>query len=184
MPDAPVFIIFAARFQKPKNLLFMRKFLWIVFSFSLLLATSCSLNTESHHTPLIQVHSMVSGTDTLSVLGTADGYVMDTIAVGDTVLFTVSFYSYTNLLTGFSIVREEEKADIEYKLKADVDSLLTAASSDYEKGLFYVPAGYCYVGLQFNYIPKESGENVNLLFTVDSDSNYPHNELNIKTPIR
>ncbi len=166
----------------------MRKgipFIWLVFSVMLLsVCVSCDIDSESHYTPLIQVHSMVSGSDTLRVSLSSDGYLLDTIAVGDTVLFTVSFYSYTNLLTGFSIERDEDRADIEYLLTAQVDSLLRAASSDYDRGLFYVPTGYTYVGLQFNYIPKASGSNVTLLLTVDSDSNYSHNELSIRTPIR
>lgn len=161
----------------------MRNFVWAALCLLMLAAASCDLNTKSHHTPLVQVHSMISGTDTLSVSSTVDGYVMDTVRVGDTVQFKVSFYSYENQLTAFSVECDEEKTAVEWDMTAEVDSLLRAGASDFEHGLFRVPAGYCYIGFRFRYIPTEAADDLSILFTVDSDSNYPHSDLTLRTPV-
>lgn len=166
----------------------------ILIALVLLAFTSCDLEGESNYTPnifFIQQPINQKG-DSLNSFYTdkAGVFLMDTISVGDTVLFYLYMDAYSNQLTSFYINQSADSVSrIILPSKASMDTIFTA-SSDYNKGKFLMDATRNSIRFPFWYVALKPSKEAKLEFTVTSNAQFEGgfasnvNGFQLKTPIK
>lgn len=145
---------------------------------------ACSWENESHTTPTITYQSPIlrNSADTLLITVTEDGYVLDTLQVGDTALFDVFFYTGLNNMQSIRIKHDSTHAELHYYFRNQLDSIVLP-SSDFERGEFFIEQGTMGLRMQVGYIATAPTPNAKLQFYVESDSKYSPGKRTIITPI-
>lgn len=155
--------------------------------------SACDLNGEANYTPeIFYVHNPVRNhTDTLSSYYTdqAGVFRMDTINVGDTVLFYMYVEGYANNLTSFYITRSGDGvSELAYPDSIGMDSIFLN-TSDYSKGKFDMDGTKTRLLFPFYYIALKASDEAKIKFAVISDAKFDtgfasnSNSFELKTPI-
>lgn len=168
----------------------LTKILCCTFVLTALLFTACKFEDEAHFTPEIRVitpiirsHYDTHEHDTLLVLRRGEeGLGLDTIFVGDTVFFDVTFNTYANNMQSISIKHDTASVELGYMEREKLDSLFLP-ESDIDNGEFLLDEGIIGVRLQFYYLALQEDENPKLEFTLTSDSKFSPGMLKFATPI-
>lgn len=156
--------------------------------------TSCDLDGSSNYTPNIFFiqHPTNQKGDSLNSFYTdkAGVYLMDTITVGDTILFYLYLDAYANELTSFQISQSADSVSrIIWPLKSSMDTIFTAGS-DYNKGKFVMDGTRNSLRFPFRYVAMKPGKEAKLEFSVSSNAQFEGgfasnvNSLQLKTPIK
>ena len=170
-----------------------------LFILLVLLVAMCSCNwyTEPQHSPSISGSffyinpvfdgdSMVSAQDTITDLfydaddNTYD--LMDTIYIGDTVMFAAKFYTYNSDLVSVKIDWDKHHMDVWYFLTDSTKNVLTS-ESDTTNGKFVFDLGYNAVSFPLYFTPLVKG-GLNLKLTVTSTSYYPTSSTKFYIPVQ
>jgi hypothetical protein len=166
----------------------MRRSVLYIFAVALCLV-SCSENDEPQYTPQISVSHLIvwhedaeQAHDTLKVYSTNDGYVTDTISVGDTVRFAVACDALTNQLKSLETQTDANVLAFTIFLTSQHNQALEA-TSDAEKGLLYFKPGYRYAAFEMQYVAQKSGS-ANVSFTVSTTSKFSPATLSFRQPVR
>lgn len=160
-----------------------------------LLVVSCDFSGESNYTPgifLLQ-RPLTNNNDSLDIEVTGEQglLLMDTIQVGDTVLFAVRFEAYANRLTALSL--KHTPANAAKILLPPVERLDSTfnSNSDYDKGEFYLDPLYSTLFVVFSYVALEPTTDARLEMTVMSDAKFEgggygsnYAVVKLKTPIK
>lgn len=155
---------------------------------------SCDLTGESNYTPQIYfIHQPVDQQgDTLSSYYTdkAGVFVMDTIEVGDTVLFYLYLEAYANQLTAFYLNQSADSvSSILLPSTSSMDSVFVEGS-DYHKGKFIMDGTRNSLRFPFWYVAKKPSVEAKIEFIVVSNAKFEGgfasnaNSLQLKTPIQ
>ena len=166
----------------------MKKIIYLSLPLIMAVVLNSCLTSESdiQETPLLSVTAIRNSTDTLKIYTTTETntFRLDTVAVGDSILFfTVMYSGRQNRLTEFKFDFDAEIAEIHLKNTEKLDSIFSP-KSDYEKGLFVVNVEANYIWLPVIYIPKTPSSNTTVSFTVKSNSKYSPTTVKLKTPIK
>ena len=150
---------------------------------ALVVLGSCDWNVEPQYSPEIygshfyvnpvfEGDSIISAKDTLRLSnGAADySYKLDTLYLGDTVMFSSIFYSVNNNLVSVRIDWDSTKMKLWYTLPADVDKVLTSQTNLQEGDMYFAP-GYNRLAFPIWFTPLVKGA-MSFSLSVDSDSEY------------
>ena len=125
--------------------------------------------------PLLQGDSVVGAKDTLDLIYDADNdsYKLDTVYLGDTVMFASTFYTVTNNLVAVEMKWDTTEMDLWYLTTADIDKALlkTDTVGNLTCTMRFNP-GYNRVTFPIYFTPKERG-GMKLKLSVESDSDFP-----------
>ena len=140
----------------------MKRYIFVVLVCTLGLV-SCSWDKEPQYSPVISNTYFVAyhadslqTTDTLKITIEDDEYVIEEIAVGDTVRFGALLNAVTNQLTSFIIKTDTNYLNLSLILSTDFTTALDA-SSEPEKGILNFKTGYGVAALGIQYIARKSG---------------------------
>ena len=159
------------------------------------LMTSCIKHIEPQYSPeiysssfylnpILDGDSIVSAADTLSLYYDAEegAYRMDTVYIGDTVMFASTFYTFTSNLTAVELKWETNLMNLWYPLPSGVKEVLTD-QTDIDAGKLYFNPGYHRVSFPIYFIPLVGG-NRTLKLSVESDSEFPVSSVLLNIPVR
>lgn len=157
------------------------------------LLSSCNLDGEANYTPEIYFlkNPVIVGKDTLNRYYTdvSSVYRLDTIQVGDTVLFSMYMDGFANNLTGFYLVQSADSVTkIRFPNPAAMDSLFLPAS-DYAKGKFLMDGTHPGLIFPFYYIALKPSLEAKISFAVTSNAKFDNGfgsntaSFELKTPI-
>lgn len=158
---------------------------------ALLLTTSCSFNrgAEIHTTPDIRYYSPITRhaadtllIDTLLVKIVEDGYLLDTLQVGDTAYFDLVFNTGYNNMQRVQITHDATCSKLHYFYRSQLDSIVLP-SSNIDNGELLFEQGVMVFRMQLGYIATAPALNPKLVFTLESDSKYSPGRRTITTPI-
>lgn len=144
-----------------------------------LVLSSCNLESSTNYTPrisLLQPPVLQNG-DSLQIKYTAiaDEYLMDTIRVGDSVLFVLHFNAYSNNITQFLITQSADSVSrIKLPSREALDSTFLP-TSDYKTGRFVCKPKISLLGISFWFVAKNSTNNSKLSFFLESDAKFDFN---------
>ena len=171
----------------------MKKGLFIVMLLAAITFSSCELTGESNYTPDIFFlqNPVRNHTDTLNRYFTDQSgvFLMDTIAVGDTVLFLLYLEGYANNLTAFYL---QQSADSVSKIllpdQTSMDTLFLP-TTDYGKGNFFMKGTDTALFFPFRYVALKPALNAKISVAIVSDAKFTggfgsnSNSMELKTPI-
>ena len=163
--------------------------------FGLLVAlSSCDWNSELQHSPEIYTSyfyvnpvfsgdSLVGAKDTLSLFYDAEdeSYEMDTLHVGDTVMFASSYYSWNSNLVSVDMDWDSLRMNLWFPLLDVIEKVLTSESK-VEEGYMCFDPGYNRVSFPVYFSPIVKG-GMTLKLTVKSDSDYPKSSVLFYIPV-
>lgn len=173
----------------------MRKF-FVLISVSVVafLMTGCLDDYQSDYTPEIMISTMyvnpifvndslVGAKDTLGLsYDTKDyAYVMDTLSLGDTLMFSAAYYTVSNNLVAVKINWDTTETALWYTLTADIEKVLTDRS-DVAAGQLYFNPGYNLVAFSKYVMPKRDGR-TSFSLTVESDSKFSSSSIKFVLPV-
>lgn len=157
--------------------------------FVLLLLGSCTWQHEVHSTPDIRYYSPITRhagdtllIDTLFVTVGEEGYVLDTLQVGDTVCFDLLFNTGYNNMQRIHIKNDTTCSRLCYFFRDQLEELVLP-SSRFDDGEFFFEEGVMAIRMQVGYIATAPSKNPKLYFSVESDSKYSPGKRSITTPI-
>ncbi len=136
--------------------------------------------------PKIENCLVVGGKDTLSVSAAESGndtYVIDTIEVGDTVVFAVAFGARSNQLVSASVLSSDTNS---LKIDCQVNDTLSKmliSPTDLNKGQMYFTSGWSLIGFPVYYYARKAGL-VTITLKVESDSKYSPATVYLRQPIK
>lgn len=169
----------------------MKTKLLILLGAVALVFSACNVGGESNFTPqfVIVSNPTSSNGDTVYVRQTGESgvYKLDTIYVGDTILFPLYMNGYSNNLQNFSLKRSTDySADILLPRTSALDSVFNSFYSDYDAGKFVFQSGIKALYFPFRYVPTAASNTATLVFTVSSDANFDYSvgTFTLKTPIK
>ena len=151
--------------------------------------TSCFNQTGSHTTPQMMFgnlyvnpqfvgDSLIGAKDTLGTHYNVELGMeyLDTIQLGDTIVFPALFTSDMNNLVGVSATYDTTRVRLWFEIDADDQSIAKAlaAGSQPEKGLLLFNPMYNMVSFPIYMVPQSAGAHP-IKITVTSDSKYPTN---------
>ena len=163
----------------------MRKF-YILLVLVVVAMTSCLEYKEPQYSPQIyrsnfyvnpqfQGDTVVGAKDTLDLIYDADddSYELDTVYLGDTVMFASTFYTVTNNLVAVEMKWDTTEMDLWYLTTADINKALlkTDTVGNLTCTMRFNP-GYNRVTFPIYFTPKERG-GMKLKLSVESDSDFP-----------
>ncbi len=144
---------------------------------------SCFDDSTPQYAPYIATSIITSNTnDTLYTRQEADGYRLDTVSVGDTVRFAVTFDAYFNSLRTARITWDSAYVDLTVGKLDSVNNVLLP-TSDPDAGVFHLQEGYRGIVMPIQFVAIKAGSPI-LTFTAESDSKYSPTEVKLKTPIK
>ena len=128
--------------------------------------------------------SLVGAQDTLGISYDADDdtYDLDTIFIGDTVVFATTFYTYNSNLLTVELKWEKDFMNLWYPLTDDITKVLRD-TSNIEDGKLYFESGYNRVSFPIYFTPKVQG-GLNLKLAVESDSEFPISSVSLYIPAK
>lgn len=131
--------------------------------------------SEFYVNPQFQGDTVVGAKDTLDLSYDADddSYELDTVYLGDTVMFASTFYTVTNNLVAVEMKWDTTEMDLWYLTTADIDKALlkTDTVGNLTCTMRFNP-GYNRVTFPIYFTPKERG-GMKLKLSVESDSDFP-----------
>ena len=134
--------------------------------------------------PQFQGDTVVGAKDTLDLIYDADddSYELDTVYLGDTVMFASTFYTVTNNLVAVEMKWDTTEMDLWYLTTADIDKALlkTDTVGNLTCTMRFNP-GYNRVTFPIYFTPKERG-GMKLKLSVESDSDFPMHSVLIYIP--
>ena len=134
--------------------------------------------------PKFQGDTVVGAKDTLDLIYDADddSYELDTVYLGDTVMFASTFYTVTNNLVAVEMKWDTTEMDLWYLTTADIDKALlkTDTVGNLTCTMRFNP-GYNRVTFPIYFTPKERG-GMKLKLSVESDSDFPIHSVLIYIP--
>lgn len=132
--------------------------------------------------PVFDGDSLIGAQDTLDLVYDAqDGsYEMDTVYLGDTVMFASTFYTYTSNLISIEIKWERDLMQLWYPLVSSITDVLTD-KTDIAAGKLYFNPGYNRVSFPIYFTPTVRG-GMTLKMSVESDSEFPVSSVLIYIP--
>ena len=170
----------------------MKKLFFLVFVVIVTCLTSCNgwLTGKSDHSPEIYASyfyvnpvfkgdTLVGAQDTLFLTyDSNDGsYELDTVFLGDTVVFANEYYSYSNDLVAVQITWDSLRMSLWYNLAEEIQKAL-GQQSQVEKGLLYFQPGYNRVSFPIYFTPiREGGMTLRLEVESTSESFPKRSEL-------
>ena len=147
------------------------------------LMSSCLNSTEPQYSPEIYASSfyvnpifvgdsLTGAKDTLDLFyDSEDGsYELDTISVGDTVLFASTYYTLNSNLVAVKLDWDTLRMNLWYSLTEDIEKVLTG-ETNIEAGRLYFDPGYNRVSFPVRFSPIVKG-GMTLKLTVESDSEF------------
>lgn len=150
----------------------------------LVLLGACNWNLEPQYSPEIygshfyvnpvfDGDSIVSAKDTVDIFYDMDddSYDLDTVYVGDTVVFSSVFYSVNSNLLSVRIDWDSTKLALWYTLTDSTKMTLTS-QTDLASGDLYFDPGYNRVSFPIAFTPLIKG-GLSFCLTVESDSEFP-----------
>ena len=159
--------------------------------------SACDLTSTSNNTPqiLFVTQPLLNSKDTLSATYTDEAGVwkLDTISVGDTVMFRILLNGFSNNLTSYYITRSDT---VSSKLilpgKNSLDSVFNSSSSKYATGKFIFKSSILNLYFPFKYIATKETTDARISFSLSSDASFDggtfigSNSVNfvLKTPIK
>jgi hypothetical protein len=158
------------------NFLSKISFQFVGFVVGMLIFSSCNLDSLSNYTPRISFlrAATLQNGDSLNIKYTStDGeFLLDTVSVGDTVMFLLHLNAYSNNLTKFML---SQSADSVSRLvlpeKASLDSI-TLPTSDYKAGKFVFKPNYSMMVFSFGYVAKSPTNTGKLSVYLESDAKF------------
>lgn len=171
----------------------MKTGIFIVLVLAIFTFSSCELTGESNYTPDIYfIHNPVRGTtDTLNRYYTDKSgvFLMDTISVGDTVLFMLYLEAYANNLTAFYLQQSQDSvSEILLPDRESMDSIFLS-TSDYGKGTFLLDGTHSALVFPFRYVALKPSNSAKINIAIVSDAHFDSgfgsntNVMELKTPI-
>lgn len=173
-----------------RNLFFSLSFVALIG-----LMSSCLTTTEPQYSPEIYTSyfyvnpvfdgdSLVSATDTLSLFyDSQDGsYEMDTLRVGDTVLFASTYYTLNSNLVAVKMEWDSSRMNLWYTLTEDIEKVLTSETNIATGDLYFDP-GYNRVSFPIRFAPIVKG-GMTLKLTVESDSEFSTSSVLFYIPVK
>lgn len=131
--------------------------------------------SEFYVNPQFQGDTVIGAKDTLDLIYDADddSYELDTVYLGDTVMFASTFYTVTNNLVAVEMKWDTTEMDLWYLTTADIDKALlkTDTVGNLTCTMRFNP-GYNRVTFPIYFTPKERG-GMKLKLSVESDSDFP-----------
>lgn len=125
--------------------------------------------------PQFQGDTLVGAKDTLDLIYDADddSYELDTVYLGDTVMFASTFYTVTNNLVAVEMKWDTTEMELWYLTTADINKALlkTDTVGNLTCTMRFNP-GYNRVTFPIYFTPKERG-GMKLKLSVESDSDFP-----------
>ena len=134
--------------------------------------------------PVFEGDSLVGAQDTLGISYDADDdtYDLDTVFIGDTVVFATTFYTYNSNLLTVELKWEKDFMNLWYPLTDDITKALRD-TSNIEDGKLYFESGYNRVSFPIYFTPKVQG-GLNLKLAVESDSEFPISSVSFYIPAK
>lgn len=140
--------------------------------------------SEFYVNPQFQGDTVVGAKDTLDLIYDADddSYELDTVYLGDTVMFASTFYTVTNNLVAVEMKWDTTEMDLWYLTTAAIDKALlkTDTVGNLTCTMRFNP-GYNRVTFPIYFTPKERG-GMKLKLSVESDSDFPMHSVLIYIP--
>lgn len=140
--------------------------------------------SEFYVNPQFQGDTVVGAKDTLDLIYDADddSYELDTVYLGDTMMFASTFYTVTNNLVAVEMKWDTTEMDLWYLTTADIDKALlkTDTVGNLTCTMRFNP-GYNRVTFPIYFTPKERG-GMKLKLSVESDSDFPMHSVLIYIP--
>jgi hypothetical protein len=174
-------------------MIFMKTKYFILLSLIAICFTACDLDNSSNSTPEMSVFtSHINGADTLNIYSTDEGGVgrLDTIAVGDTIVFRMYLNGVTNNLTSFYIAPSDTaSAKIILPNATSMDSLFSNTQSDYSMGKFIFLPKMVHVYFPVRYVAKKPSAVASIQLALYSDAIFDNSigsnrfAIKLKTPI-
>lgn len=131
--------------------------------------------SEFYVNPQFQGDTVVGAKDTLDLIYDADddSYELDTVYLGDTVMFASTFYTVTNNLVAVEMKWDTTEMELWYLTTADINKALlkTDTVGNLTCTMRFNP-GYNRVTFPIYFTPKERG-GMKLKLSVESDSDFP-----------
>lgn len=159
--------------MKTCNLNFRKYVFGLIITLSMGVFVSCDFKGgSSNYTPTVQLarKPWVSGGDTLNVKTSNGTYVLDTVQVGDTVIFTYYFSAFTNNIKTIKLDHSAEGVtSLVWIQKDKLDEFLTTGT-DYSRGLFYFKPEISSFLFSFKYVANLPSKSTELKATVVSDA--------------
>lgn len=160
-------------------------------------ATSC-LNTETHTTPQmlfgnLYVNPQFVGDTLVGAKDTLEDHYnyevgmvyLDTLQLGDTVMFSAYFDSYMNSLVSVQANYDTTRVNLWFAIDPQSDAVknLLASGSNPQKGILLFNPMYRSVVFPIYIVPQEAGSHP-IKITVTSDSNYSTNSAIFTMPVK
>ena len=134
--------------------------------------------------PQFQGDSLVGFKDTLGIIYDAedDSYEMDTVYLGDTVMFICEFVSQPNNLVAVEMKWDTTEMNLWYLTTADIDKAISRTDTvgSYTCTMHFNP-GYGRVPFPIYFTPKQRG-GMKLKLSVESDSEFSTNSVLMYIP--
>ena len=156
--------------------------------------TACTMDSSTNSTPQMSIlTSHVNKTDTLNIYYTDQGGVLrlDTINVGDTIVFRLYLNGVTNNLTNFNLIQSDSTvAKLIYPIESSTATIISNSQSNFANGTFVFLPKQVQVYFPVRYVAKKPTTSATVQFSLSSDANF--NSLNgsntfsmtLKTPIK
>lgn len=151
---------------------------------------ACKWAEQANYTPSVVAGNFVrtpfdtTGTarkDTLHVVINQESYIIDTIAVGDTIDYLVAVQSFANNLKSFTLAWDT--SCVQCALSVDSIAVALESASVPQSGVLYFKSGYNYAAFPVRYITRKSGS-PKFDLTVTSDSKFESSSVSFIQPIR
>lgn len=168
-----------------------------IFSLLLVVAiafSACDLSNDSNYTPgIFFLQNPVNNhQDTLKSFYTdvPGTFLMDTVQVGDTVLFYLYLEAYSNKLTAFYLKHSPDSVTKVILPNINTMDSIFTENSEYDKGKFYMNNIPSSLFFPFRYVALRRSSEAKLEFMVVSDAVFESgfgsntNSLTLKTPIK
>jgi hypothetical protein len=134
--------------------------------------------------PQFNGDTIVGAKDTLDLIYDADddSYELDTVYLGDTVMFACGFNTRTSNLVAVELKWEKDFLNLWYLLTDDTKKALRDIT-DIDNGKLYFNPGYNRVSFPVYFTPKVQG-GMNLKLAVESDSEFPVSSVSLYIPAK
>jgi hypothetical protein len=158
------------------NLFSKISFQFVGFVVGMLIFSSCNLDSMSNYTPRIsflQAPVLQNG-DSLHIkyTSTEDEFLLDTVSVGDTVMFVLHLNAYSNNITNFMLTQSADSVSrLVLPEKSSLDSI-TLPTSDYKAGKFVFKPNYSMMVFSFGYVAKSPTKTGKLSVYLESDAKF------------
>lgn len=159
--------------------------------------TACDISGSTNNTPDIRFVTtpFVNKSDTLNTYATDESgvYRLDSINVGDTVIFRILLYGYSNNLSSYNVIQSDTSATkLILPHSTSLDSIFISAASNYPIGKFIFKSKITSLYFPFKFVAKKVSKDAKLTFYLSSDASFKNSNfvgnssvtIILKTPIK